>query len=79
MAGLGLKCETGHSPVSRECAYPDLGLHTTKLMVCEPMAVRNQLDVSLQVRWHTCVRVGKRRHICIPTCGTWNEDWWRRV
>jgi hypothetical protein len=62
-AGLGLKCETGHSPVSRECAYPDLGLHTTKLMVCEPMAVRNQLDVSLQVRRHTCVRVGKRRHM----------------
>ena len=77
-AGLGLQCETGHSPVSRECAYPDLGLHATKLMVCEPMAVRNQLDVSLQVRRHTCTSRQAATY-AYPTCGTWDEEWWRRV
>ena len=47
--GLGLRCKDGASPVSNDCAYPDLRIHATdKLMVCEPMALRNQLDVSLQ-------------------------------
>jgi endoglycosylceramidase len=32
-----------------ECAFPDLNIHTEKLILFEPMALRNQLDVSLQV------------------------------
>jgi len=45
---LRVSCSNGSSPVSRECAYPDLGLRTTKLMAFEPMAIRNQLDISIQ-------------------------------
>jgi hypothetical protein len=37
------------SPIGTDCAYPDLGIHTTKVMFFEPMAIRNQLDVSLQL------------------------------
>ena len=49
--GLSVACNggAGAGPVSRDCSYPDLGIHTDKLMVCEPTAVRNQLDVSVQI------------------------------
>ena len=47
---LSVSCAPGvTSPVSSTCSYPDLGIHTDKLMVFEPTAVRNQLDVSVQV------------------------------
>eukprot|EP00756_Hemistasia_phaeocysticola_P060201 Hpha_TRINITY_DN3825_c0_g1::TRINITY_DN3825_c0_g1_i1::g.44550::m.44550/K05991/E3.2.1.123; endoglycosylceramidase len=48
-ADFGMECPSGVSPVSADCAYPDLGLRTSKLMVFEPMALRNQLDVSVQI------------------------------
>jgi len=46
---LKVQCSGGESLMSAHCAYPDLGLRTDKLMVFEPMAVRNQLDVSMQL------------------------------
>ena len=47
----GLPSCPASDPISLagDCAYPDLGLHTDRLIVCEPMAVRNQLDRSAQV------------------------------
>ena len=44
---LGIECAAGVDPISTHCAYPAI-LQTDKLMVFEPMALRNQLDVSLQ-------------------------------
>jgi len=34
--------------VSDDCAFPDLGINTEKVILFEPMAVRNQLDFSVQ-------------------------------
>lgn len=34
---------------AKPCAYPDLGVHTSKLIFFEPMAYRNLLDFSAQV------------------------------
>lgn len=47
----GLPSCPASDPISLadNCAYPVLGLHTDRLIVCEPMAVRNQLDRSAQV------------------------------
>lgn len=43
-----LPCEAD-DPISAHCAHPDLGHQTKKLVLFEPMALRNQLDFSLQV------------------------------
>ena len=44
---LDIQCASGVDPISDQCAYPGV-LQTNKLMVFEPMALRNQLDISLQ-------------------------------
>lgn len=36
-------------PVGNDCAFPNLGINSQKLVFFEPMALRNQLDFSLQV------------------------------
>ena len=46
--GLSALCRGVNSPVSSTCSYPDLGINTDKLILYEPTAVRNQLDVSVQ-------------------------------
>eukprot|EP00966_Prymnesium_polylepis_P020964 482491-Prymnesium_polylepis.2 len=48
-APLAVRCAPGASITSRSCAYPDLGLQFDRLVVFEPCAVRNQLDVSAQL------------------------------
>lgn len=37
------------NPVQKNCAYPDVGIQSKKLILFEPMALRNQLDFSLQI------------------------------
>jgi hypothetical protein len=46
---LAVSCAPGATPVSSSCAYPDQKLNYDKLVVYEPMAVRNQLDISTQI------------------------------
>ncbi|GMH76821.1 hypothetical protein TrLO_g2673 [Triparma laevis f. longispina] len=41
-------CESDNV-VGNDCAHPDMMIHSKKLMIVEPMAVRNQLDFSTQV------------------------------
>lgn len=45
----GMKDCPADQPIGDNCAYPDLGIKSEKLVLFEPMALRNQLDFSLQI------------------------------
>eukprot|EP00927_Polykrikos_kofoidii_P034540 TRINITY_DN29292_c0_g1_i1.p1 TRINITY_DN29292_c0_g1~~TRINITY_DN29292_c0_g1_i1.p1 ORF type:complete len:628 (-),score=60.22 TRINITY_DN29292_c0_g1_i1:61-1665(-) len=45
----GLATCPSDKPVSDNCAFPDMGIRSERLVLFEPMALRNQVDISLQI------------------------------